>query len=436
MAAPVQAQVDQSGTPSGGVPPTSIHGAPKPFERRTYKRMFQHYVTNANTSFVPVARYTGNNETHPIDHTTSAKFKKGWLYIPYEKLNAAMTQGDRDALLINSTKYRVVEQGFSIKKIQVMQQNVTATAAATTTVRNSFVQAPHIFVHKDSDDLLYEHTFVDYGTGVNDTAPVWRSIAPNNDMKSMYGTFDIALDPTTPTPVATLQEVSFYLPINAGANPNPIDPDGFEIERGPECIMLNSGDKYSYSWQNNNPNTWHSSNGIQAGGSEVNIQLQIINNTVDLYSQAATDVGINIRDKPKMHLIRVPPLYDAIGPMYLNIELIIEYHLTIEYQPASGYLFSRFANTTGALLGLYIDSAVDDARAFLPLNRRAVVQGTSISDFANTVRNPYDIYNDQPLTAGGRKRKWAHGVQPLASNGSSLSQMEQPKGSQMETPSQ
>lgn len=81
----------------------------------SYRRTYQHYLTNDNTSSTPVVVDGIGTTSGGSGAFRSACYKvmtSGWANIPYNSMHAAMTQADLLALTHIAKSFRVVSCGF------------------------------------------------------------------------------------------------------------------------------------------------------------------------------------------------------------------------------------------------------------------------------------------------------------------------------------
>lgn len=340
------------------------HVLPKANDIKTqrFKKVMQHYITNSGNSMVPKMA---------VENVSYDCYYEGWCHLNYTSTRASMNQGEVDALMLSAKKYRVKAQGYDIKRINCIQQNVTVQNA-TTTINSSYQSAPSIMLFKDADDDLYERTF-NANVVMTDTQfnlPVWRDpAAVSNDTYS--------------TPFAAtaahgaLTEVKTVFPNMMTVVDN---PSNFSLMHGGDVEFLTAGKTHSHTWVNPNAE-WHSPNmrseDAGAGESPFITEVDIISNTVEITHNAATGV-MHPNAVPQMHLLRVPPVHDLLGPIVMLFELLVEYWVEIEWM--EGRYFGSLNHGTADLFG-----KVFVARKWYQVNLRKL---------DNTVRNVPSLHSN------------------------------------------
>lgn len=327
-----------------------------------YTRTFQHYMTNNNASTTPLFEQTGGFDT----------YSQGWAHIDYTRLASSMTVADRDTLRISAAKYRVKEQGFRIKKCNLIQQTVV-TNTLTTNITNSFVQVPTIMVFKDTHHDLYEATY-DVDTVMATTSdPIWAQTTKksNTDMTMPFA-------PTFTNGELIYTKIS--LPNTAPTNDQ---TSNFDILWGGDISLLGTGEQYGYTW-NNDKKVWFTPNMLATTAApgtrnEFVDTMSLIDNTVQMYNEASTNLPDEDVSPPLMHLLRVPPLRDTLGPISIGVELWIEYFCIIEWIPG------RYVQTLN--VGSAAPATLIGTRRYYPVNKRTLrVSNSSLDTLASRQR--------------------------------------------------
>lgn len=342
----------------------------KPLNRKTfvYKRTLQHYITNNNKSSTPSVSYDTDDAV--------TVYQQGWAHIPFTKINAAMTGQDRDTITAQARKYRIVSQGFRIVKFNAMQQSASFSTSTTQT-NNSFVQAPAALIYIDDGHELYELTYGEAPTGVARQIPIWGNsgedgnpIVPNSstagvglgDMAKIYAGFSNPTDGTS----GLLIPVQHQLYSSSQMNIN-----NFDVQNGGKVHLLQSGQEFEYTWHN--PVTqWISPNyGVTL--SQPSVTINLIKDTTTLNANYGTGVIENVWKPPVMHLIRMPPLQDALGNITLSAEIWIEYTCVVEIETGR-FLFSRniALNSLGQSLTQALPYPVSEREIFSQTNDPSV----------------------------------------------------------------
>lgn len=320
MAAPVVAQVDGLGLGDHGVANDIIPGVTEERSTRTFRRTFQHHINSFGTS--------------SAETCVNGRYEQGWYHIPYTNTAASMTSADVDATIGVCKNWEVIEQGFKIKRISVSQLGAT-TRPDGTLLQSSFVNNPQVMVWRDTDHDLFEWCCA--ANHIDNTGlPIWRVAGGPNSVGGIN-----FLRPFLPSALlsgegnSTLREVAFDPP-NIGNNA-PLG--GFDILNGGNVDMIGTGGSYEYTWKptvrrlfGHKPTSPYNL-GIPGPPSDTTYMWQ---NAVEV-----NDVHMQYLDlhSPVMHCIRVPPAWDNFGPLLLNVELIIEYHISIAFTRGR-YLYS------------------------------------------------------------------------------------------------
>lgn len=392
MAAPVLANVNDVGSGVVNAPTPDLGDRRENNETYHFARTLQHYVTNNNESSQPVAASVLNTPIPGAAFTQSAYlvYNQGWFFIPFEFKWAAMTAADMDSITSSSRAYRIKDAGFTIKRITATQTQATATGS-TTTINSQYVQQPVLILFKDVEHEMYSTTAaygaggttpspnayweVDGGPGSVSTAPF---VLPNsatttplsyNAQSSNYPymTNDFATSFTN----GRLNQVKFQIPCATSSGAP--SPNSLSLLNGGEIKVLSVGDQYSYTWRNKSP-IWYPCNPSGASGTAQETFTNAFGimepyKFGQLSRNIATEVVTNMIDKPHMHLVRVPPVFNTESVLVTDMELWIEYHCTVETK-GGHYMYSR---------------------------NRAAVNTTTMANTAFTLQNdtdagPYPIY--------------------------------------------
>lgn len=338
------------------IPATQVRVEPKHcrLHKETFSQIFQHYVEVNARSAVPAYVQTGGFDT----------YSEGWYHIDYTRLHAGMCQADRDVIKLCAKKYRICDQGFRIKRINCIQQNV-AVSAATATINASFQSAPSVMVFKDTDNDVYQATYRQGLTMAVDSDCVWAdtSAGPNSSYTETYAS-TIAN--------GALQEVKISRPNGLGAGV--VDqPRNFSLMHGGDIEWISPGDdKYSHHWENKS-NQWFSPNlaesNLGLGQNQYQQTTGIVNTSVQMFENAATGIPDPHVDIPEMILIRAPPVRDSLGLINMVFELMIEYYTTIEWM--SGRYLNHYDTNSAP------SNTIVDTKRWYNTNRRHLVNPIS-----------------------------------------------------------
>lgn len=354
MAAPVLNQeVGAVGLMDAGVSSGIIPGVTEERSTRTFRRTFQHHVNSFGSS-------TTETVSTPTGWNTRRYFDQGWYHIPYTNTAASMTSADVDATIGVCKNYEIIEQGFSIKRINVSQ--ITATVRPDgARLDSAFVNNPQIMVWRDTDHDLFEDCFLAPTISATPII-VWDAAGGPNSIVDGGRTYAFQR-PFLPSGLlsgvgnSTLRECCFGFEMDA------LTPVGqFDILNGGKVEFLGTQGVYDYSWKPLTKRLFEKRPDGDAG------LPGPIFDTTHLFSNKGTGVVQNDTHSPMLHCIRVPPMYDTFGPLLLNVELLIEYHLTIAFTRGR-YFYSMVRNLNppeAPILGQVIQDRLDWAQS----NRR------------------------------------------------------------------
>lgn len=331
---------------SGDTPPKHFEKDPRPFQRQTFKRICQHYVTNNNASLTPTVTIETNNVPSGFDHVNFGSyyygaFDQGYVNIPFTNTNMAMDASDWDMVQMSASRIRIVSCGFKIKDITCCQQTVSSVGS-TTQVTNQFTDAPRILLIKDVDNVLAQN-----GTTNDPTANEPGNcnsiiLAPGTAAKAFVHSMNAGL----------LPKVWWMQPSGVGSTFNA--ELSYDLLKAAEAMLIGRDDQYAYHWENPDKNRW---NGPMALTNNDNYYDETVRNTfyynptgtgsvaTIIQQNLATDVNKNLTGIPMHHFIRVPPIYTAVGPVIINMVMFVEYEMTVEWQTGS-YLTTRYIGGT------------------------------------------------------------------------------------------
>lgn len=305
--------------------------------KKTYTRMLQHYVTNNNASTAPEFNGTAGQET----------WRQGWFHLPYTNIHMAMTARDIETMLVSGRKWRVLHQGFKIKRIQCIQQQVN-TNGATAQISSSFVQAPTILIYKDDKHELFQFTAPTTQLDTAPFVPIWSSTnfasniqppLPNQRGRRIFSTYTSAADGTS----GTLYEVKFGIPNSSGYTTGTEGAYQFDLMNGGNVTTLSTGDTYTAShgistqWISCAEPAVNFASPTPRFNAIHTVAYEDTTNLVPNIASAEQNAGgqltgtvVNEYSPAPMHLIRVPPVANTLGNIILNYELWVEYTMTIE----------------------------------------------------------------------------------------------------------
>lgn len=348
---------------------------PSPVLTRTYKRTLQHYITNENQSSVEDVIDVAGGE--------GPAYRQGWHWIPYTTNKLHLTQGNIDELILMAKRYRVKKQGFTIKRLQAMQQQVSASNS-TTSVSNSFVQQPGAMLFKDHEHEVFQRVVSDDAAiPIPPIVPIWQRDGGANPLADVtcntfgsavfgkpFAGFTVANDGSSGT-----LPLSMYIMPKGSSTGGQTFTNQVDWMNGGDIEWLSAGASYSYMWENPIA-TWQTPN-YQTSDVSVGSSGTFPHDTVTLAENVATLTTQDLWNPPMMHLIRVPPLSDALGNIAVHMELIVEYTMEIEIEPKR-YQYSY--KTTG-LGSAVAGSIITEGIAAGPMNTRAI--NTQYSDQAS-----------------------------------------------------
>lgn len=325
MAAPPVAQIDGLGLAENGPNHTPLEGVTEERSTRTFKRTFQHYITNAGTSGAEIVYNRGTG--------MARNFEQGWYHIPYTNPKATMTSADIDSTIASAKNWEIIEQGFSIKKVSITQIGAQLRPDGAN-LTSSFVNNPNVMIWRDSDNDMFASCFAAQNINPDENEPIWTLPGGPNGQNGIP-----FLRPFLPAAAlsgdgnSTLREVSFGFMRNADGQPQ--QPLGqFDLLNGGHMDLIGTGGTYDYHWKPLKRILFN-------GGGTVPTPIA---DTTFLVVQNATEVTENVTHMPKLHCIRVPPSWDGFGNVLYNVEIWIEYTFTIAFTRGR-YLYSLVLNT-------------------------------------------------------------------------------------------
>lgn len=363
MAATVKANVNSVAGDAVNAPTPDLPTRRSNNETFHFARTLQHYVTNNNESSQPVAASVTNTPSAGQAFTNSVYlvYNQGWFFIPFEYKWAAMTAADMDSITSSARAYRIKDAGFTIKRITATQTQASPSGS-TTTITSQYVQQPSLILFKDVEHEMYSSTAAygiggtsvvtnaywecDGGPGIGGTAfvppnsavssPEFGFTSPNSNVPYMTNDF------ATSFANGRLNQVKFQIPANTTQGAP--HPNSLSLLNGGEVKVLSVGDTYSYTWHNKSP-IWYPCN-ASGLGSQSGTASTILSGSMEPYKfgqlarNLATEVVTNMIDKPHMHLVRVPPIFNLESVLVTDMELWIEYHCTVETK-GGHYMLSR-----------------------------------------------------------------------------------------------
>lgn len=349
MALPVN-NVNQVGGAEVVVSKTHLLPQKCEVHRQEYKQIFQHYIEVNARSAAPSFSNTGGFDV----------YQEGWYHIDYTRLHASISQADRDIIKLSAKKYRVVNQGFKIKRINCIQQQIPV-GTSTTAINASFQSAPSVIVFKDTDNDIFQATYLQSKTLAAGSECIWADDAagPNDDYTTPYSATLVG---------GSLKEVKISRP-NGVATGLADRASNFSLLHGGDCEWISPGeDKYHHHWENKSGN-WHSPS-IAAGNAALGenayqLVTGMVDNTVQMVENTACGVPEPNVDIPQMLLIRAPPVRDALGLISMVFELMIEYYSTIEW--VQGRYLGTFNH------GVAIPTTIVNQKRWYNLNRRGIL---------------------------------------------------------------
>lgn len=351
-----------------------LHGS-----RQTFRRRYAHYIDSSSNE----ASYT--QRLNFVGTGTVAEFKDGSASIPYQNLGIALSPTQFAQLTAIATELKVHSLGYEIKKITVLQENLT-TRAQGTTLENTFQSRPSVLLFNDSQHMLDEIVgasgLTAHGnyTGLNDRRP--RMEVALQSLPSMA--YDLNNDATVGDLAKTypgsqtdggLPEVSWYLRDLQGD----IAHVGWFLDDIIDPVVLGEGEKHSFIWKNPSPQ-WHKNgqhpyqsvyNSNSAGTNppgqttregywpsqryealKTYYKGSMFDHTADnAYdstggtSQACERAGLGTKGSvvwsgdsvPPYNYIKMPPLWGPTSKMNFTTEIWVEYFADIEWK-TSGML--------------------------------------------------------------------------------------------------
>lgn len=380
---------------------THIHG-----NRQRFSRRYSHYIDSSNNE----SSYTARANFIGLDAV--GEFRDGCSSIPYQNLGVAMSPTQYVNLTAVATELKVHSLGFEIKKITILQENLT-TRAQGTTLENTFQSRPSVLMFVDGEHLLDE-TVGELGltthgayTGNNPNRPRLQiglqnlpSFATGANNDATVGDF-AKIYPSSQTD-GGLKEVSWYLR-NQVAD---IAQTGFFIDDLIDPIVLGESEKHSFEWKNPTPR-WHKNGrhpynavwnsvattpGVndrdgywpptRASALQTVYQGSMFDHTADnAYDSTANTIngaergGLGSKGSviwsgdsvPPYNYIKLPPLWGPTSKMNFTVELWVEYFADIEWR-TSGLL--PYMNRTWPAATVMTNSISSKPMALSDLRRR------------------------------------------------------------------
>lgn len=381
MTAPAQANVSTISAGEGEDAP-NLAPKPEPFQTLEYRRTFQHYVNNNNASGAE-SIVQGTAGTKPA-------VQAGWYWLPYTQTAAAMTLADQDTLSFIAKEYAVLEQGFTIKRINCIQQTINSNAS-TTAITNTFVSAPVVMMYKDTDHEMFEQTYsATIGPPSAATLPIWKAggFDPNTSWTKPFDTHAAGELPLTKQTFSSASISTGYTPYQ------------LQLMWGGDIEMLGSGEQYHYTWKPPHlkwilPNLRSI---VPGTGTTPSLTSDIATEFASLFIEMGVGFPSHVIDPPVMHLLRVPPLHDTLGSILIEFELWVEYYLKLAYKPGR-FLSGKNAANPGASLV------------------------TNVLPYPGNYRKNYAASTNMPLLAdapGKAKGKSTYGARPSPIAGPSV----------------
>lgn len=336
MGTPVEANVSTVGGGAISVANDKLEQTDLGSYTKTFRRTFQHYATNSQGSTSP------KSDELPDAGSDKIRNISGWYHIPYTRISSSVTKADQGSHFVYSNGYELLEQGFKITKMNVMQQAVLQKPTGPG-ISNSFVSAPQVMIFKDSRHDIYE--YVTAATATDITVPIWSTdLAPNDKMISPFAAAPIRFTQVSDGNSGTLIETAIWNrrdPSSSGAQ----DVRMFDLMNGGDIELLSTGGQYSY--------TYNPKDVFLFPKDYLNIDsgvFNIIPDTTFVWRNAATEVVRNNPSPPMLHLLRVPPLSDNLGNIDIAVELWIEYYSTFRFFPGR-YYYSLSTNVSSVGYG-------------------------------------------------------------------------------------
>lgn len=345
--------------------------------RQTFRRRYSHYIDSNGSDGTYTARpnFIGTNAV--------GEFSDGSSSIPYQNLGIALTPAQYVELTACATEMKVHSLGYEIKKITVLQENLT-TRAQGTTLENTFQSRPSVLMFHDTNHLLDEcvgkiglTTHGSY-TGLNDSRPRLNIALQGLPTMAFDTNNDAAIGDFAKTYPGSqtdggLPEVAWYMR-NQAAD---IAQIPWYLDDLINPIVLGEGEKHSFTWKNPKPE-WHK-NGFQpysavfksndatapaiqsrtgfwassrAAALKTYYKGGMFDHTADnAYDStqatelAADRAGLGTKGSvvwngdgvPPYSYIKMPPLWGPTSKMNFTCEIWVEYHADIEWR-TSGLL--------------------------------------------------------------------------------------------------
>lgn len=356
MTAPTVSQIDSiTGAIDDGAQVrgsgSSQFGHPRTY---TFKRRYSHYVTN--TGQVPTITSRANFFGGTTN--TAIQFDEGLFVIPYYNLGIAMNPREYNQLRAQGNQIRILEMGYEISNMTVLQENIVARTASTN-IENVFQNRPALVIYEDD-----KHTFdevVGYQTGTTAGTAFCRVFNEQTPIPTFTNDLNrftaLTADCTSPWPTTqasgTLKRSSFFVPAptaNAVSTSYPL-----VLEDVIPSKLLYEGKTHKHTWKNPRP-VWHAirTHGASNGSSgTANIWLppsrggalrtayqgqsltymsdnSFIGTTVAQHPGGVAGADHVIISNPPIHYVKGMPIMGPDGILTIVYNLWIDYHITVE----------------------------------------------------------------------------------------------------------
>lgn len=395
--------------------------------RQVFRRRYCHYIDTSNNEGLSTERLAF------IGTTPAREFTEGASSIPYQNLGIAMTAAQYAFFTAGCNRVKVHGMGYDIKKITVLQENITTRAQASV-LENTFQSRPSVLLFSDKahqwDEVVGIAGLTAAGarTGSNSSNPRLMTaliglptFTANFNNDSAAGTCSFMYPGSLVD--GGLPEVSFYM-LNGQVE---LGSQRMYLEDSINPRVLGEGMKHSFEWINPKPQ-WHKSGSYPYNGTittngttqankgsgywpssratalntyyKGSLFDQTSDNAYDS-TQATTTAGrragLDTKGNhdwaadlvPPYQYIKMPPVWGPTSKMNFTTELWIEYWIDLEWDsrgilnmsqnlwPANASMANNVFSSTTGMMDLRSTFGAAQGQQGVGLEEVAEVNGTT-----------------------------------------------------------
>lgn len=363
--------------------------------RQVFRRKYTHYIDSTHNEGATLQRLNF------FGTVPAREFRDGCSSIPYQNLGISMSPAQYLFVTAGANMMKVHSLGYTIKKITVLQENLTSRSQGTT-LENTFQSRPSVLVFTD-----HKHQF-DEVVGVLGLGTAGNSTGTNaGNPRLMRALISLPTLATAMNNDSTVGALTYVYPGSQadGAMPqvawymlNGVPELGsgrFYIDDIVDPVVLGEGKKHTFEWKNPNPQ-WHKNgsypyNGMVATNTATPLAYKAFGywptsraDALNLYyrgsifdqtgdnaydstqatTTAARRAGLGTKGNPDSsshyvppyNYIKMPPIWGPTSKMNFVVELWIEYFADIEWMttgilPLANHFWpanASIANTSAA----------------------------------------------------------------------------------------